>query len=170
MKLHEKAIGIFDYIIGFLALLAAVLLVFITLSVTTGVITRYLFRQPIIWVVEISQYSLLFITFLGAAWVLRRERHVKMDMLLDRLGQRSKALVSIITSGLAAIVCLIVVWYSVLSTWTYFKLDYFTPTILEVPQWIILAIIPVGTFMLFVQFIRRAYGYWKTWKVPPGKK
>ena len=27
MKLHEKAIGIFDYIIGFLAVLAAVLLV-----------------------------------------------------------------------------------------------------------------------------------------------
>ena len=166
-ELGKKANDIFDHSLGYMAFLAAILLIFITLSVTAGVVMRYLLERPIIWVVEISQYSLLFIAFLGAAWVLKRERHVKMDLLIEHLGPRNKNILNIITSTLAAITCLVVTWYSLLSTVTYFQLDYFTPTILEVRQWILLAIIPVGSFLLFIQFIRRTYNYWRAWKLSP---
>ncbi len=170
MKLQKKVINIFDYGTDFLALLAAVLLIFITLSITTGVVTRYLLNAPIIWILEISEYSLLFITFLGAAWVLRREQHVKMDMVLNRLGPRSQALLNSITSMLSAFVCLVVVWYSIQATWNYFELGYYTPTILRVPQGPIVIIIPIGTFMLSIQFLRRTYGYWRRWRVPQVKQ
>ena len=50
---------------------ATLIFVAMMLVVCAEVLLRYGFNSPISWVVEISEYALLWITFLGAAWVLR---------------------------------------------------------------------------------------------------
>ena len=170
MKLITKATPIFDRTIGLLSLFAGILILFIMVSVTAEVATRYFLGSMMGWVIEVSEYSLLFITFLATAWVLKKERHVKMELVLRRLNPRTQSLLNIITSIIGAIICLIVAWYGVKVTWGSYQIGYIMAKPLRVPQFLILFIIPVGSFLLFIQFLRRTYGYLGYWKELPNKE
>jgi TRAP-type C4-dicarboxylate transport system permease small subunit len=164
MKLVNKVIVIYDRVIDFLASVAGAILVFITLSITADVMHRKFAGGSITGVFEISEYSLLFIPLLGAAWVLRREGHVKVGLILDRLPQRRQAFINLITSILSAISLLLIVWYSAEATLSYLQMKYFTPTTLKTPQWIIMSIIPISLSIVLIQFIRRIYSFLAEWK------
>jgi len=158
MKLLTKVTAIFDRTIDILAWLASGLLLFATLSICLDVIFRYFLNRPLIWVLEISEYILLWITFLGAAWLLKIEGHVKVDIVLNQLKAKNQALLNTITSVTGAMMCLALTWYGVLATWDFFQRGHYDPTILQPPTFILIAIIPAGSFLLFIQFLRRAYG------------
>ena len=165
MKLLRKVTTIFDRIINVLAVLAGIILIYIMLSVCTEVLVRYLGHQTR-WVIEIATYGLLFMTFLVAAWLLRKEGHVRMELVLSRFSPRTQTIINTITSILGTVTCFIITWYSVLSTWEHFQKGWLMSTLLEPPAYPILAIIPVGSFFLSIQFIRRTYGYLKEWRAP----
>jgi C4-dicarboxylate transporter, DctQ subunit len=154
----------FDNLLAFLALLAALLMVFIILAVDLEVITRYVFNSPIIWVVEVTRYCLLFMTFLGTAWVLKNERHVSVDLVLNQLSSKTRALITTITSLLCAAVCLILTFFGAWVTLETYQLGYLMASELEPPQFIIHFIVPVGFFLLSIQFLRRTYLHMKSWK------
>lgn len=161
MKLLRKFAGIFDGTVDAFSILACVLLIFVMLAVCAEIVFRYFLHSPIIWVVEISEVILLYITFLGTAWLLRREGHVKIDLLLSRLKPKTQAWFNIIISVIGAIMCLLLVWYSAQETWVLFQRGVLTPTVLALPKAPIILIIPIGSFLLFIQFLRRAQGYWR---------
>ena len=157
MKIIGILTNIFNRTIDLTVILAGTLLIFSMLSISMGVASRYLLGRPMGWVVEISEYSLVYITFLIAAWVLKREGHVKVDILVERLKPKPQSVLNIVGSMLAIISCGIIFWYSLRVTWESFQKGYFSPTILEIPKWPVQAVIPLGSFLLFVQFIRRSY-------------
>lgn len=150
---------IFDHILTAGAILSAVLLVFIMLAVSFDVILRYTLNQPLEWVVEISQYMLVGMTFFATAWVLKRDGHVKMDQLFNMLGPRTQYLLNTITSFLSAIACLIIVWYGTRVTLDHIQTGDRYYTTLETPKWPVSAIIVIGFLLLLFQFLRRICGY-----------
>jgi C4-dicarboxylate transporter DctQ subunit len=156
-KLSAKAGQTFDVLLNVFALLAGIIMGFITVSVCVGVGSRYLLNRPITWVVEISEYGLLYITFLVAPWVLRQEKHVSLDLVYTRLSPRNQSIAGVFTSMLAAIVFLMITFYGVKVTLHQFQTQYFTPTILEAPKFLITLIIPVGTFLLLIEILRKVY-------------
>jgi TRAP-type C4-dicarboxylate transport system permease small subunit len=155
---------LFDRLLDILIVLAIAILIFGWLSVCFEVIMRYFAGQPQIWVIETVEYILLYICFLGAAWLLREEGHVKVDVLLNWLSPKNQALVNTITSGLATILWLIFTWYSGGTTLKALQKELYTATILEIPKAPLYAIMPVGSFLLCVQFLRRTYGYMMNYK------
>jgi len=163
MRLLAKVVTIFDRITDLLAFFAIAIIIFIMLSVTYDVVMRY-FGHPTLWVVEISEYSLLYMTFLVAAWLLKREGHVKIDLVLNRLSPRAQAMTNVITSIFGLIICLVITWYTAKVTWSHFERGLYMPTYLEVPNAYILVVIPVGSFMLFIQFLRRIHTYLRSFK------
>ena len=164
MNLLAKVTKIYDRIIDVTTLLAGILAIFLMLSGGLEVTLRYFFGRPTSWVVEIAGYILLYIPFLVAAWVLKREGHVKMDLVLNRLSPKNCSLVNTITSVIGAIVCFILTWFGVKAT--FYFIGYQTPTILMVPKSIIIVIIPVGSLLLFIQFLRRTYSNLQKWRAP----
>jgi TRAP-type C4-dicarboxylate transport system permease small subunit len=160
VNLLRRIANIFDRTVDFLAILGVVLFVFIMLSVVYEIFMRYFLSRPSIWVIELTSDSLLFITFLGSAWVLRKEGHVSLDLVLNRLNPRAQNIINIITSILASIACLVIVLFSAKATWKTFQMGYKGATDLETPKWILLSVIPLGSFLLFIQFLRRAYRYY----------
>ena len=170
MRLVKELTNLFDRIIVLMTILAGILLVFAMLIISGAVASRYFLGRPIGWVIEISEYIILFVTFLVAAWVLKQEEHVRMDVVLNQLNPRTQSMINVITSGISAIVCFILTWYGAKVTWELFQTDYFTPTLLELPKFIIIAIIFIGSFLLFIQFLRRAHSNWGTWRASRGKE
>ncbi len=64
-------------IIGLMATMAVL--------VFANVVSRYLFNHSLIWVEELTQYQMIWITWLGAGLALREGRHVAVDLLQDAL-------------------------------------------------------------------------------------
>ena len=164
MKSLRKANAIFDGTIDILALFAVLLLAFTALSVSAEIVMRYFVGRPLLWVIEVAEYCLVWATFLGTTWVLKREGHVIMDIVLTRLNPRTQTLVNLITSVIGIAICLILTWYGVKVTLDLYQRGHYLSSVLMPPSFILFAIIPIGLFLLFIQFLRRAYGYLQSWQ------
>ena len=170
MQLLKKVTAIYDRVVGSLAILGAALIVIAMLIVTLGVVMRYLLHNPLVWVLETTEYILVWFTFLGAAWILKKEGHVKVEILTDKLSPRVQALLGIITSIIGAILCSFLIIYGTQIVWDSFQRNILMTTMLKPPRAPLLAVIPIGSFLLFIQFLRRAYGYLECWQEPLSKE
>ena len=151
----QRCWHIFDKILDLMNLMAGAILVFITLSVCWDVILRYFLDRPQVWVTEITECFLLYITFLGSAWLLREEGHVKVDIILSRLSPKTLDFLGIVTSLLGIFVCFVLTFYGFRLSWHYFQRGMYTPSAMEIPVSAIIIIIPIGSLMLLIQFLRR---------------
>ncbi len=159
VNLLKNIAVVFDRIVDLLVYVTIGLLIFAWLSVCLEIVMRYFLNRPLVWVIEISEYILLFITFLGATWLLKKEGHVAIDVVLTKLDPRTAAIVNIVTSLLGAASCLALAWYAGQTTWVHFQKGIYDQRTLELPMAPLMAVIPIGSFLLFVQFLRRTYGY-----------
>lgn len=164
MKLQKMIISFFDRVIGFFFFLSSVLLIFIIVAVIIEVVARYFFNRPQMWVIESCEYSLLYITFLGTAWLLKKKGHIVVDFVINRLNPKSRAVVDTINSFIGAVISLIITWYGVLVTWDLFQKGTRTVTALEPPLAPIVAVIPVGAFLLLIQFLGSTYNHVEEWR------
>jgi C4-dicarboxylate transporter DctQ subunit len=148
-----------DFIIDALAYFAAFLLAFIMVTICIDVVLRYFFLSPMIWVTEVTEYSLLWVTFLGTAWLLRKKGHVIMDLVVNKIKPEHQAKLNIIMSLIGLIVCLLLTTYGIKVILNVFERQLLLSTILTPPAWIIFIVIPIGSFLLTIQFIRMIVGY-----------
>lgn len=167
MRLLKRVWAFFDTILDLLAVLGMVLLTFMMLSVCWEVVTRYLLGSASVWVIEFSEYILLYITFLGTAWLLRNEGHVEMDILITLLSPKPRLIVKSVTSILGGVICFIVAWSGAEVSLDHLQRGLHQPTLMEPPDFPLFAVIPLGFFLLSIQFLRRAYGYIESWRVKP---
>ncbi|MBO33689.1 MAG: hypothetical protein CMM74_12060 [Rhodospirillaceae bacterium] len=157
-----KSLGrFFDFVENTFASLAIIILIFITGSVCLEVVMRYGFDNPLIWVVEVSENALLFIAFLGAAWVLRNKGHVQVDILINSIRKKHFHRLGILTSLIGVAVSAILAIWGAITTWDHWMRGIYKPTVLEIPSWILLIVIPIGSFLLGIRFIRQAITHWR---------
>lgn len=105
---------------------------------------------------EITEYAIVFIPFLAAAWLLKRGGHVVIDVLVTRLKPRTQALMSVVSSILCTVLCGVLAWYAAQITWELYQSGHrMTHTgELALPQWTVLIIIPISLFLVTLTFIR----------------
>jgi C4-dicarboxylate transporter, DctQ subunit len=164
MKFLARLGRLFDYLNIAMVVISAILLIGLTFIVGADITLRYLFNKPLGWVKEVSEYTLVGLGFLVAAWILKDDAHVKMDLVLNKVGSRTQTMMNIITSGISTIVVLITTWFTLRVIVDFYRTKLVAPTVLEPPKWILLTPIFVGCFLLAIQFIRRTYGFIGKWK------
>jgi len=161
MKAQWKLLRTWDRLNQAIMVLAGILLWGQMVIVNIEIVSRYLGR-PTTWVAEISSILILWIPFMIGGWVLRKEAHVKMDLLIERLSPRFRALINFVTSLIGVIVMFIVTVAGFLTTlyWIGNK----TPTMLMLPRSPIIAIIFVGSLLFTIQFFIRALENLNQWR------
>jgi TRAP-type C4-dicarboxylate transport system permease small subunit len=161
MNLLAKIGRILDRLMKGFAWLAGLLMMFSLITVCIDVVMRYFLNRPTGWVLQFSEYILLYIPFLAAAFVLREESHIRIDIVLNRLTRKTQSLISVITSLLSCLVLAILTYYG-----TYITIDFYqrnVPTLkyLKIPEFLVIMVIPIGCLLFSIQFIRRAYRDYK---------
>lgn len=165
MRLWTRVMAIFDRTLELSAGMSGVIVIGMMLCISVDVVMRYFLNRPIMWTVEINEYALLWVAFLGAAWVLKRDRHVMVEVVVNQLKPRTQAMMGIITSVVGAIVCAIVAWYSGQATWScWVRGVSYAMSVLHTPVAWVLVVIPVLSFLMFLQFLRRTSGYLEKWR------
>jgi TRAP-type C4-dicarboxylate transport system permease small subunit len=96
---------LFDRVIDLLALLAGVILVFITAAVCYTIGMRYLFTKTTIWIMQTTEYALLWIVFLGTTWLLREKGHITTDIIYTHLNEKNKRYLDCIMFIIGGLAC-----------------------------------------------------------------
>lgn len=151
----KRIFGALDKVLDGMAFVAGCILIFIMLSVCMDVILRTFFKMPQIWVTEVIEVMLLYITFMGTAWLLREEGHVQVDIIVSRLSPRTVSFLGIFSSLIGIFISIVLTTFGTSVTLDYYHRGVYTPSAMEIPVYLILIIIPIGSLFLLAQFIRR---------------
>ena len=157
MKKRSPVIVLLDRLNVAMAWIAALMVLFMMLAISYAVAARYLWGESLPWVVEVSSYLMLYITFLGTAWLLRQNGHVEVDLVLSNLKPRTAAGFRAVTSVAGALVSLVLAWQGAVVTIDYFEREVTVMGILDTPQWMLVGVIPLGGFLLFIVFVARIW-------------
>jgi C4-dicarboxylate transporter, DctQ subunit len=163
-KSFQKLRTIFDKALNLLGWISGFVLVGIIISVMIEVFTRTLFNRPQEWVVEITEYALLYITFLSAAFVLKKESHIVVDLVTSRLSENKRAFLSIVKYVVVIVVSLVFVYIGGKTTINNYVRGIYNPTVLQVPIAYSLVMIPIGGFFLLIQSLISLSTYYKKFR------
>ncbi|SVC17074.1 uncharacterized protein METZ01_LOCUS269928 [marine metagenome] len=123
--------------------------------ITYDVLARNLFGVASPWSFDLSEYSLVWITFLGAPWVLLQDRHVRIEILIDALPIHAQRKIGILVSVVAMVICAILAWRTSIAALGYFQNDIAMPRIWRIPRIWPYSIVPIGSTLLTLSFALR---------------
>ncbi|OLO26239.1 C4-dicarboxylate ABC transporter permease [Alkalihalophilus pseudofirmus] len=133
-----------------LNIILVLIFVVLTVAVFCQIIFRFVLNQPLAWTEELSRYSLVWITFLGAAFAMSKNAHIGMEVLRDRAPAFLKKVLAIV----AAVVCLgfffimIKEGYSLAGR----SMNQLSP-VLKIPMGIVYSVIPISGVILAINII-----------------
>lgn len=122
--------------------------------ICADVALRYAFNRPILGGNEIIEYGLVYITFLGASWAVPRGAHIDIDVCVQAMPKSWQRVCALLSNLISLGVALVLTVYGASVTWTAYIRGAYKPTVLEVPSWIVLVVIPVGSVLLAARFLR----------------
>ncbi|MFY9254368.1 MAG: TRAP transporter small permease [Fuerstiella sp.] len=97
---------------------AALFLFVILATMGAQVFARYFVGAPFSWSEEVARLALIWMTFIGAAFVMAEGRHITVDVVSERLSLRGRLLLECLSHVIVAATCLLLligglrfVWY-----------------------------------------------------------
>jgi TRAP-type C4-dicarboxylate transport system permease small subunit len=141
----------YDLVLIALAIIAGAMLAMVFVSIVYDVTLRTLGLHPPFWTLTASEYALLYITTLGAPWLLRRKGHVVITTFSSALPAPFDVAAEKLALFLSAASCLLVAIVSLHLVITITGMDVRS---FSVPRWVVLITMPPGFFLLAVEFAR----------------
>jgi len=138
---------------GNMAMLSEWVLLAMTVIVFYDVVMRYIFNSPTIWALEMSEYMLVFLAFIGAAEMQRQKANIKMDYLYVKFPPGMRRSVDLFTSLLMLLFSFLLLRASFKLTLTAYKYGSASNSLLETPLYIPYSIVFIGMFLLLLQSI-----------------
>ena len=151
----QKVTKLFEQLFGALAVLSALILLFMVALVTLDIILRNLEVRGFIWANEVTEYSLYLMTVLIAPFLLRRGQHIRLDIVLVTLPKRIAWFCEVIGDVFGIAVCSVFFIYSLSMTVDSWKSQSLTVKNLVFPEWWLLAPLPIIFALLTVEFCFR---------------
>jgi len=139
-----------------LACIAGLLILAMMLYISAAVVLRHT-AYPIEWALEISEYSLVFLTFFATGWVFKRGGHIRIDVLQTLLRAKYHDKYNASVYGIVALLCLAFTVIGIIATLNMYTDNILQVRILTFPKWILIIVVPIGGFFLFVESLRGVY-------------
>jgi len=135
----------------FLAAVAACILLVLLLAVCFATFSRYLFNRPFAPLIDLSSYALVWVAFLGAPWLMGQRRHIRIDLIADRVSPRARQRWGIVIDYVVVGITWVIAIVGGLLTVDYLIKGRVIQDVLATPRWILLLPIPVGSFFWGLQ-------------------
>ena len=131
------------------------LMILVVLIVLYEVSMRYLFQRPTVWASEAMVFTCGIVYVLGAAWTLQNNRHVKIDMVWEKLSPRMRRIVDSCTFCFFALYMLLMLWEGSRFALESLQITETTGTPWDPPVYPIKIAFVAGLFMLFLQGVSK---------------
>ncbi|MCF8095316.1 MAG: TRAP transporter small permease [Desulfobacteraceae bacterium] len=148
---------VFDFILDAGKTIGMWLIFIVCFAICFHVVMRYIFNSPINWTVDMAMLAMFYLTYLGTAWLLREDGHVSLDFLYHAMGPQRFGKLNRVLNFICAVACFIVIYFSTMETILAIRLDLAVNIPLEPPKWATFAVIPIGFFLLAIEFLRKTF-------------
>ena len=129
-----------------------------TMLITVDVLGRATIGKSTLVATEISGYALVAIVFLGLAYTLRTERHVRIELLTKRLPPKRRQQVDIAVLILSMVFISWFTWATMGPVILNYIHHHVSITFLHAPMWIPYLFVPVGAGMLAIGLLIEIIG------------
>jgi TRAP-type C4-dicarboxylate transport system permease small subunit len=133
---------------GFIAAMAGVVMIVI---IVVEIVMRIGFRVPTLIGVEVGEYLLAAVVFLGASYTLREKGHIRIDFVLKRFPPKKQKALNLATMGLTLTVTILLVWYGWRLIIQSYTLETEAWSALRTPLFIPQILMGVGLILLLMQ-------------------
>lgn len=119
-------------------------------SITISVISRFVINLSLGWTDEVAGYSLVWITFLGAAWAVIDNDHIGFESLVEALPKRIQGFLAVTVRLLMIAACLLITytgWTLVAVTWDN------TAVSLPISKGFVMSVIPLSAMVMLVALL-----------------
>ncbi len=155
----ERVSAAWGRLLNGFALLACAVVLLMTLMICGDVMLRNVRIIPgvqgIAWANEVSEWMLYLITMLAAPWLLRRGQHIRVDILLRALPRKAGWLCEWVSDALGLGCCIVIAYYGFRAVFASFSGGSLSIKTLVLPEWWILAPLPVAFVLLSVEMLFR---------------
>lgn len=127
------------------------LFIFLSFAIVVDVICRKFFATSFPWLEELSRYSFIVCTFMGASIAVTRDGHPKMTAIQELVPAKVRKIMEIVADTICMFIFAYVCYYGVLQTMNVARMGTMT-TSLKIPLFIIFTIIPLATFGMVVRY------------------
>jgi len=121
--------------------------IFLFVFVTLQVILRYVFSNPLSWTEELSRFSMVWLTYIGAIIAMRENKHITIYVLDKILSDKLRKGINILSKSFSLIFLLIVFYYGVKKVVLNL---YIRSTVTEWSLGIIYLCIPIGALGMII--------------------
>jgi len=146
----------YDKIIDALARVAVLFLLAVMIGIGLDVAARYFLNEPIGWMQEFVQHSLLFILFLGMPWLTREGGHVSIDMLVDALPVSGRRLLIGVGLLVAGVTSAFLGFWAAVSAIDNFQRGVETNGIYPISRAWLIGVMALGLLLSAAEFVRRS--------------
>jgi len=131
-------------------LLAFSILVIAAVTIV-NVCSRTLCNVSLTFAEELSQFFILFVTFIGLGYAASKGRHIRMSALYDQLGRRARKFLMVVICGATSLLMWFLAYYSCWYLFTIWELGSVSPA-LRVPFYLIYIVAPLGFMLAGAQY------------------
>lgn len=152
------AIRVYDGLVTLMALVAATMLVWLMVSTVVSVGMRNAGLQPFAWLFTSSEYALLYMTMLGAPWLVRRKGHVHIELVTAALPPPARRLLSRTVALGCVFICAILAWKGFDLVQINLARSDYDVRAYYFPRWLLTIAFPISFGLMAVEFARFAFG------------
>ena len=138
---------------GFLLWPSMFLVLLMLVTVVYDVMARTLFNKPVLWIPDINEYMVVYMAFVPAGLILMMDGHIKITLVTERLGFRSRRVSQTLVNLLGLFYSTILMWQGWMQAWDTYNLQATFPTAVGLPQFPVKVIIPIGAGWLVFNFL-----------------
>jgi C4-dicarboxylate transporter DctQ subunit len=141
---------------GFIALLFAAM----TLVTFSQVVARYVFNTGVVWALELTVYLFAWLVLFGMSYGVKVHAHLGVDAFVRLFPSRTQRILGLLAVAAGLIYGAILLIGSWQYVWKLFRIGIESED-LPIPQWVPMAILPVGVALLMFRLAQVGVRIWR---------
>jgi C4-dicarboxylate transporter, DctQ subunit len=148
----------YRFLVDAMAVIAGGMLVWLMVSVVVSVAMRNAGLQPFAWLFTSAEYGMLYMTMLGAPWLVRERGHVHIELLTSALPAGLQRVVSRTVAALCVVICAYLAWKGTDLVLTNIARNDFDVRAYFFPRWLLTVSLPLSFGLMAIEFARFVFG------------
>jgi TRAP-type mannitol/chloroaromatic compound transport system permease small subunit len=137
------------------------LMLLVVFMIGYEVVARYVFQSPTQWANEAMGMSCSIIYFMSGAWAIQTDKHMKLELVYNRLSPRGKAALDVATFGFFALYMVMLLWSASIFSLESIGLSETSSSSWNPPVYPIKTALAIGSTLVLIQgfakFVRDLY-------------
>ncbi|WP_372987146.1 TRAP transporter small permease [Marinobacter sp.] len=147
-------VRLYDKLVDGLAFVSGLMLLWLMIAVVASVLIRNIGGQPPAWLFTSTEYSMFYLTLLGAPWLVRERGHVFVEVAIARLPSGAIDVLSRIVMFVCAGISFVLAWKGLELVISNVQDGDYDVRIYFIPMWIFTVTYPISFTLMGIEFTR----------------